>query len=57
MSNYTFQFIVVIPKRGPIDPLKEKRSRLETYVEFTLCHTLPSVQIQYKVDLNYTQIL
>ena len=57
MSNYTFQFIVVIPKLGPIDPIKEKRSLLETYVEFTLCHTLPSVQIQYKVDLNYTQIL
>ena len=54
MSNNTFQFIVFIPKRGPIDPIKEKRSRLETYVEFTLCHTLPSVQIQYKVDLNYT---
>ena len=56
MSNYTFQFIVFIPKRGPIDPIKEKRSRLETYVEFTLCHTLhsDSVQIQYKVDLNYT---
>ena len=43
-----------IPKRGPIDPIKEKKSRLETYVEFTLCHTLPSVKIQYKFDLNYT---
>ena len=40
------------PKRGPIDHIKEKRSRLETNVEFTLCHTLPSVRIQYKVYID-----
>ena len=35
-------------------PYKREKNHLGTYVEFTLCHTLPSVQIQYKVDLNYT---
>ena len=49
-----FNSLCLYPSEKPIDPIKEKRSRLETYVELTLCHILPSVQIQYKVDLNYT---